>query len=469
VAAVLALAATAVAAAPTDPLADAQWYLAANRTFDAWVDPPALAPVRVAIVDSGIDRTNPEFKGRIAAARSFVGGTPDDEQGHGTIVAGIIAANARDGIGVAGSSPSAKLLVAKVVTNDGTVPIEAEARAIRWATDAGARVVNVSLGGLRDPSDPDRDTFSPPEREAVEYAVSRGVLVVAAVGNGDQAPTEPWRFASYPAATPHVLGVGALTRRGTVPGFSNRDPVYVDLVAPGEDVVSAFPLALTARSVDCAEQGSTLCAPGDYRDPEGTSFAAPQVTAAAALLFALQPSLRAEQVRTILERSAVDVTPREGCGSCAQGRDALSGFGRLDVTAAVAALAALPPADVLEPNDEAGVRARRLWGPRPTVRATVDVWDDPDDVYAVRLARGERVVATVAGADVTRARLVLWGPDTTSVTDDAALARRLAAAPGGTTARVEWRATQSGWHLLHVRAVAPGPPVAYTLKAVRGG
>lgn len=466
--AVLALAASASAALPADPLAGAQWYLAANRTFDAWVDPPVLQPVRVAVVDSGIDRSNPEFRGRIAAARSFVGGTPDDEQGHGTIVAGIIAANADDGVGVAGSSPSASLLVAKVVARDGTVPIEAEARGIRWAADAGARVINVSLGGLRDPTDPDRDTFSTVERDAIAYAVSRGALVVAAVGNGDQAPAEPWRFASYPAALPHVLGVAALTRRGTVPGFSNRDPVYVDIAAPGEEIVSVFPLGLTARSVDCAEQGSTLCAPGDYRDPEGTSFAAPQVTAAAATLLALRPGLRADQVRTLLERHAVDVKPVDGCGGCTPGRDALSGFGRLDVAAAVGALADPPAPDALEPNDGAG-DARRLWGARIALRATVDLWDDPEDVYAVKLASGERVVVSAAGPGAARARLALWAPGASESGFAADPSRRLATSVASDVPRLAWRAVEPGWHLVRVEARAAGPPVAYRLRVVKGG
>lgn len=469
-AATLALAASAAAYAPTDPLVASQWYLTANRTFDSWVEPPALAPVRVAVVDSGIDRSNPEFRGRIAAARSFVGGTPDDEQGHGTIVAGLIAANVGDGVGIAGSSPSAQLLVAKVVTKDGTVPVEAEARAIRWAAEAGARVINVSLGGLRDPTAPDRDTASTLERDAVAYAVSRGALVVAAVGNGDQAPSEPWRFASYPAALPHVLGVGAVTRRGTVPAFSNRDPRYLDIVAPGEDVLSVFPLALTAQSLDCVEQGTTACAPGEYRRPEGTSFAAPQVAAAAATLFALRPDLRPEQVRTILERTAVDVRPVDGCGQCTIGRDALSGFGRLDVAAAVAALEAeLPAADAREPNDDAGAQAHRLWGERHAITATVDRWDDPNDVYAVLLRKGERLVATLSGPDSGRARLVLWSPGTTTVERGRALDRLLASTAGSGDARLAWRATETGWHAIQVKANSGVRPIAYTLRTSKRG
>jgi Subtilase family len=465
----LSLVATAAAYTPNDPLAPSQWYLALNRTFDAWPEPPVLAPVRVAIVDSGIDRGHPAFQGRIAAARSFVGGTPDDEQGHGTIVAGIVAAATDDGIGTAGSSPSAQLLVAKVVTRDGTVPVEAEARALRWAADAGARVINVSLGGLRDPADVDRDTYSVEESEAIAYAVSKGALVVAAVGNGDQAPAEPWRFASYPAALPQVLGVGALGRSGNVPAFSNRDPIYVDLVAPGQEIVSTFPLSLTSQSPGCVDQGTTICASGEYRDAEGTSFAAPQVTAAAVTLLALAPTLRAEQVRSLLERTAVDVTATTGCGKCAVGRDLQSGWGRLDVAAAVAALAApLPGLDRLEPNDDAGAQARRLWGPQHAFSAVIDFWDDQSDVYAVFLKKGERLVTTLTRDEGTRAALVIWRPDTDSVDDLARQDRRLASVSAVTTARLTWRAKEAGWHAVQVKALEAGD-VAYRLVTRKGG
>ena len=125
----LALAAPAAAFAPSDPLAPRQWYLAANHTYDAWPQLPALAPVRIAIIDSGIDGGHPELAKHIVAAQSFVGGKATvDTQGHGTFVAGLIGATVNDGVGIAGLFPSAQLVIAKVVTAQGTIPIEAEAR-----------------------------------------------------------------------------------------------------------------------------------------------------------------------------------------------------------------------------------------------------------------------------------------------------------------------------------------------------
>ena len=115
---------------------------------------------------------------------------------------------------------------------------------------------------------------------------TRAASFVAAVGNADQAPRAPWPYASYPAALPHVIGVSALGKDGLFPLFSNRDPIYNDLAAPGQELVSTFPRQLTALRASCAEQGYSICGSDDYRNAEGTSFAAPQVAAAAALLLA---------------------------------------------------------------------------------------------------------------------------------------------------------------------------------------
>src|SRR5581483_1127681 len=166
----LVAAAPAAAFTPTDPLSAKQWYLADDHAFDAWPTPPTyLQPVKVAVVDSGVDCSLPDFAGRIVASRSFVGGDPcTDTEGHGTFVAGIIAANL-DNEGIVGIAYTAQLLVAKVVRGDGSIPLQAEADAIRWATDSGARVINLSLGGVRDPAMPTRDTYSALEASAVQY------------------------------------------------------------------------------------------------------------------------------------------------------------------------------------------------------------------------------------------------------------------------------------------------------------
>lgn len=455
---------------PNDPLAPRQWYLGQNRAFDAWEARPPLARIRVAVIDSGIDGGHPELATRIAAARSFVGGSPMvDKQGHGTFVAGVIAAESDNAVGIAGMAPEAELVVAKVVASDGTIPVEAEARAIRWAVAAHARVINMSLGGVRDPLHADRDTFSSLEAAAIRYAVSRGVLVVAAVGNGDQAPTLPWRYASYPAALPHVLGVSALAQNGSSPPFSNRDAVYNDLAAPGEAILSTFPRGLTAASPACADQGYSDCGPEEYRVAEGTSFAAPQVSAAAAVLLGVRPGLAAEQVAHLLEQTAVDATVANGCRDCAVLRDAFTGWGRLDVAAAVQALAEpLPPADRYEPNDDAGEeQASTLWGSIRRIEATLDYWDDQTDVYRVKLRRGQAVYASVRGPAGTDTNLILWRPGTTHVDDlgKQDLRARQASRPGFRK-QLGYRALKTGWFFVQVKLASPGTG-AYRLTIVK--
>src|SRR5438270_874569 len=210
-------------------------------------------------------------------------------------------------------SYTSQLLIAKVVKPDGSIPHDAEAAAIRWAANSGARVINLSLGGVRDPVHPNRDTYSAAEASAVAYAYAKGALLVAAVGNGDEAFTQPWPYASYPAALPHVIGVSALTRTGNVPDYSNRDPVFNDLSAPGSGIFSTMPLAITAQRPLCTDQGFSDCGTDDYRNPDGTSFAAPQVSAAAALLFSTAPSLTNSDPAALLEHSADDVHAATGC------------------------------------------------------------------------------------------------------------------------------------------------------------
>ncbi len=453
-AAVLALAVPTVATAfrPNDPLQPRQWYLTDVRAFDAWPQLPSLPSVRVAVIDSGIDAGHPEFAGRIALKKSFVGGSAGaDREGHGTFVAGEIAAATGNGQGIAGLAFSARLLVAKVVRDDGTIPDRAEARAIRWAADHRARVINLSFGGPRDPLSPRRDKFSRAEQRAIEYAVGRGALVVAAVGNGDDSPDVPWDFASYPAALPHVIGVSAYAPDGAVPAFSNRDRIYNDLAAPGAAMFSTFPRGLTAR-LGCTEPGYSSCAPKPYRRAHGTSFAAPQVAAAAGLLFSLDPSLTADQVRYLLERNASDATDADGCADCAAGRDSLTGWGRLDVAAAVKGLQQgyVPRRDRLEPNDDAGRLAAPILRRRLTIRATIDFWDDPRDVYRVHLARGQRLVAALRGRAGTNPNLILWRPRTRDI--DAASPSRRAASSFRPDARerLAYRARKAGWYYLEV-------------------
>ena len=475
----LLLTAAATASARTlfstnDPLAPRQWYLQRDRAYDFWTTLPQLAPVKVAVIDSGIDGGHPDFPAsRIAAAKSFVGGSPlVDTDGHGTFVAGEIAAGTDNAVGIAGIAFPAQLVIAKVVNANGELPLDAEIAAIKWAVDQGARVINLSLGGVRDPLDPKLDTYSPLEQNAVDYAIRKGALVVAAVGNGPQSPKTPWPYAHYPAALPHVLGVSAISQSGAVPGFSNRDAVYNDIAAPGENILSTVPRAMTADRPSCPEQGYSPCGTPEFRDSIGTSFAAPQAAAAAALVFSVRPDLKAEQVVSLLERTADDANAATGCKQCPLLRDEFSGWGTLDITKALQVAtsgAALPPGDAYETNDDAGPWAARIYGTKGrTIRATLDYWDDQVDVYSVYLRKGDRMYARLsapANADVS---LTLWRPGTRTVEGLRADQRRKVAAgqDAGRQQRLSFRADEKGAFYVVVK-LRSQTAAAYSLAYVK--
>ena len=420
---------------PTDPLSSRQYYLAQDHAFDAFgADLPNVNPVRVAIIDSGIDGGHPDLRSRIVAQRTWVGGSAlTDEEGHGTFVAGMIGAALNNNEGIAGIAFPAQLVIAKIARSDQTIDVRDEAEAIRWAVDMGARVINLSIGGLRDPFNSRRDTFSRAEANAIEYAVRRGVL-------------------------PHVLGVGALTPTGNVPLFSNRDRIYNDISAPGQEIYSTLPRAITSFRPLCQNQGYSDCGPEEFRHAAGTSFAAPQVTAAAAVLFALKPSLQADQVMNILERSAVDVNASTGCKSCLPLRDSLSGWGRLDVAKAVGVLdGVLPNPDRLEPNDDAGASAARVPVSTTSIKATIDFWDDQIDVYRMYFRKGQRIRLTLNGPSGDSSNLLLWRPGTKRVGDLRTQNRRVAQAIGpGSIHRIGYRVKKSGFYFVQVKLPTRG-------------
>ncbi len=464
-----------LAFAPNDPLLNRQWYLSQIHAFDYWQQLPPLPSIKVAVIDSGVDGKHPEFQDRIYASKSFVSSSARvDTQGHGTFVAGEIAAATNNGVGIAGIGFPVQLLIGKVVRSDGTIPLKAEANAIRWAVDQGARVINLSLAGLRDPLDHRRDTFSPLEAAAIRYAVSKHVLVIAAVGNSDQAPRSPWNFAGYPAALPHVVGVSALEASGNVPEFSNRDTNYNDISAPGSDIFSTLPLAVTAptRSV-CSEQGYSSCGPFEFRHADGTSFSAPMVTAAAALVLSVRPALTADQVASILGDSAGDMNASTGCRACPFGHDRLSGAGRVDVTAAatLATTGGYIRSDVREPNDDAGLFASKIWrNAEGTISATTDYWNDPVDVYAIKLNKGQRISLVLASPPGTSSSLGLWRPGTETVVDLSPAAQKLRVAQSahsGSTQKISsYRAKTAGWYYVEVEMTTKDSG-AYSLQYKR--
>jgi SpoIID/LytB domain protein len=378
---------------PTDPLYSAQWNARSIRAFDFWPQVPVFTgdPVTIAVIDGGIDERSPDLvrpDGTSVVFKRIDIAHAKPSLVHGTAVAGIIAARANNGIGIAGVDQTVRIIDVRVVSDDGTIDPREEARGILRAVDQGARVINLSLGGKRAPGQND-DEYSRAEQDAIDYAYSKGAVIVAATGN---APS-PYRYASYPAALPHVLGVSAIGPDTRTPRFSNRDAIFNDLAAPGLEIVTTVPR-------DTAASGSSRDAPaGEVVGPdgtvEGTSFAAPHVSAAAALLMAARPDLTNDEVMELLEHTARDLTPPTASPGTRIGHDPFTGFGLVDVDAAITA-AANPPApdSTSEPNDKP-FEATPLRGFEGTIEATVSRGDDPNDVYTIRARKGDRVQITL--------------------------------------------------------------------------
>jgi hypothetical protein len=186
----------------------------------------------------------------------------------------------------------------------------------------------------------------------------------------------------------------------------------------------------------------------------------------------VQPSLRPEQVSWLLERSAADDDPSTGCPDCTTGRDALSGWGTLDVANALTLLTSgppLPPPDAYEPNDDAGPWSHALPPLPRTIGATLDYWDDNIDVYRVRLKQGQRLYARLTPTVAATVRLALWAPGTRRVESlDLKNDRVAESHRRGLQGRLAYRARVSGTFYLEAKLVSPvHDPVQYRLAVSR--
>ena len=330
-----------------------QWGMRKVRAADAWKEARSTgAGIRVAVIDSGLDLGHPDFQ--CADKVEVVPGadpdndgktSPDDDvEGHGTHVAGIVGACTNNGTGVVGIAPDATLLPIQGLSATGTV--EDFVKTVKTAADSGAHVINMSLGFNLAPGGvvevPGSGSlvwpvgFMADIDAAIDYAVSKGVVVVAAAGN------ESLPICGYPAIANDVICVGSSDPRDLNSWYGNfpvkddsSGPVGAALLAPGgtgvvdcawssEDIISTF-----SRSVD-ASRGDCDSLPG-YATIFGTSMATPLVSGAAALVYdrigGMRSPAAAAKVKEALLESAVDLY--------APGYDPASGFGRLDALAAV--------------------------------------------------------------------------------------------------------------------------------------
>ncbi len=446
----------APAPAVTDPLftPTTQWGLLTHTSWGLDLTTIANRP-RIAILDSGIDPTHEEWRGPdtpLVAPRSTLRNDDDASDhgitGHGTHVAGIAAAPA-NGVGIVGVAPasatSAQVIPVQIADRQGDSSDLTIIRGIRWAVKHGAKVINISAGGIG---------YSRAFQDTILWASGRGALVVASVGNQGQDVNS----LNYPAAYRRVLGVGAqcdgvvtydCPRPYGVATFSTHNR-SVDVIAPGVDVLSSVPRRVTEGVV----------APG-YALKDGTSMAAPYVSGVAALVMASNGgTLSTFQVLRQIENTATDIGPK--------GRDDFSGNGVINPRAAVTLQA--PSDDADEVNDDVKWLKGTISLHQATplaIAASADHVEDPDDVYAVRLKKGERLRMDLRHSHGTL-DLYLWSPGTRTVaTGDGNLKKHLVKFKSGPTRRsvMVVRATRSG--VYYVNVFARAGTSTYTLKLVR--
>ncbi len=309
-----------------DSLAGRQWYLKKIDIEAAWQRTQGSSQIIIGVIDTGIDYHHPDLQGSLWKNEAEVDGLPgvDDDgngfvddsvgwdftdaprfpdagdyqqpdndpmdefgSGHGTQVAGIIAARSGNGIGISGVAPGVRVMNLRAGTASGYLEEDDVAQAILYALDNGARIVNMSFGDV---------ALSRFLKEIIYYAYGQGLIMVASAGNsGDDRP-------NYPATLSQTISVGASTEQDYIAGFSTFGE-SLDLIAPGQDIVS------TAVN-------------GQYNTVNGTSFSAPMVSAVAGLILSLHPDYDAERIRNVLKTTADDIYYH--------GWDRYSGAGRLN-------------------------------------------------------------------------------------------------------------------------------------------
>lgn len=314
-----------------DSLVQEQWYLYTINVADAWNITRGSAEVIVGVIDTGIDYHHPDLQGSLwinEAELYGLDGVDDDQNGfiddfygwdftdaprfpdggdykdpdndpmdeygsgHGTQVAGIIAAQSNNRIGISGIAPQVKVMNIRAGTASGYLEEDDVANAILYALDNGARIVNMSFGDV---------VLSRFLKDVIYYAYKQGLIMVASAGNSadDQL--------YYPAGLAETISVGASNSEDQRAGFSSYGST-LDLIAPGQDILS------TAVG-------------GKYNTVSGTSFSAPMVSAVAAMLLSINPEYDQEQIRHILKTSTEDIL--------LPGWDSFSGAGRLSAWRAV--------------------------------------------------------------------------------------------------------------------------------------
>lgn len=284
----------------SDERAKDQNGLAVAKFPKAWDITFGNKNVIVAVIDTGADLNHPDLKNKLVQGYNVVepDKQPIDDNGHGTHVCGIVGAETNNKIGIAGGAPDCKIMPIKVLKADGHGDTVGPAYGIVWAVDHGAKVLNLSLGG------PQNETV----KRAVEYALAKNVVVVAAMGNSAKIAEEenkPSLLKAYPAAIPGVIAVGAMDysrESGYTRAYFSNYGNWISVVAPGMRILSTMPTYDFFMKFD----KKTLSL-NNYDFLQGTSQASPMVASVAALILSRYPNYTNQEVKSKIESTATDI------------------------------------------------------------------------------------------------------------------------------------------------------------------
>lgn len=328
---------------PNDPEFSRQWGLQTIQAPDGWNLTHGVPKVKIAILDTGIDKNHPDLASKVEKWVNFSNSnTSDDLYGHGTHVAGIAAAKTNNKLGMAGLGWESRLLSVKVLNDNGGGYLSRVADGIKWAADNGAKVINLSLGTSKRP-------WGSTLENAVKYAWKKGVVLACAAGNNGS------QSRSYPAYYKNCLAIAATDLNDQKPSWSSYGS-WVDIAAPGDKIFSTFPNHSSKMGVK------------NYGYASGTSMATPHVAGLAALLFGSDETLINSQVRELIEENADHIS---GTGRYWQN-------GRINVYQSVLGLGSLSmpilvPTSTPTPTLESKQASEPTSTPTPTLTPTPTV------------------------------------------------------------------------------------------------
>jgi hypothetical protein len=447
----LAVAAAAVPSAAPAPARAAGWPMAlpaagycvpapddatlVPRTVRA-LDVPATSTAPIAILDTGVDPSVPQLAGRVMPGVDALTGAPvdGDPDGHGTEAAGIAASA---GPGLRGVSPSSSIFPVRIYDANRASSADSVAKGIAQAVQRGVGVIVISGSGPLDGAAPG-DVLK--VQKAIGDAFGHGILVVAAAGDDTQG------VATLPGSLPHVLTAGSSTVQNTRSAASGTGP-WLDVLAPADGIEGPLPPA--------------VCVHG-FGFSTGTSFAAPTLGAAAALVMAQRPGLTTQQYFELVRRAAIDLGPT--------GRDNDSGFGLLDVATGLSA----PPLakETSREVDDDPYWVRRAYAKahpalltrkkmRFKATGSVSAAKDPADVYPVSLIKGERMVVSVTATNPgSLLELSVLNPKAGDFDISNGVDKNRSVSTGGLSSepQVELTASRTGMYYIAVEASDPVDP-----------